>query len=136
MNNDEPAQLSLLSPDFRVNEYQGSTGGVNNLNQVLSPDPTRWAVVFGFVAGAGSISVSTVNNGTATIGLKINASLPPVGFTFRDYGALVQGSWYLISSTAGQQYQILEVLYRPATLQQSEPEALANAVAPYVEVNR
>jgi hypothetical protein len=94
---------------FTVNVTMGSTPP--NPVQVLAPNPTRVAVLFAL--GNGS-SGTFVQPGSAplTVGGIVLPTTGYLEFYWARHGPLVGFSWWIGSVPPGQQYLMIEVLYK------------------------
>ena len=110
--------MGPLPPQFVIKDSRVAAALSPAWATLCSPNPLRWGLIIAapLVKSSGTIApswVSTIADATNPIsGVAVNSGQMPLMITFRDWGALVQQSWYgsSISTTGVSVWDVVEVI--------------------------
>jgi hypothetical protein len=104
--------LPVLSGMFNIRslDAQLTLGG---FQQIINPNPNRWALIMAAPPGVTLCSVSPFPGGGAAAGYALQSTTLPWVLTFSQVGALIHGPWYGEINPVGNFIVITEVEFLP-----------------------
>jgi len=101
------------------------TVGVTPVTTLCGVEPRRAVLMIGCTAAAGANAVvcpfSSAN--LPSFGFALSQSVPPIIVNQKDYGSLVQWSWFGVGSAAGIKVQVVELLLKAWPQDQEPPDS-------------
>lgn len=99
-----------LISSFTWEEDTFSSSG--SIQEILAEDKYRIAFMISVQTGS-QVHISTLPNVTSSTGFLIDGSLAPFQLSYRDFGAVVSGSWYLAATFMATNGVILSARFDP-----------------------
>jgi hypothetical protein len=100
-----------LSPLFSyIDSAPALSSGSDTL--LVRANPQRVAIFFS-VSATGNVFIRPAKQAVSGMGFILNASVFNQGFSFAEYGSLVQQEWHAFTAALGPTMYILEVIYNP-----------------------